>query len=71
MKNSCDSGVLPRVFFATFAPLRDIGFSRVIELPMPSLLHFDGVRLPASYANFYIANDMVLVPTFNDANDRG
>ena len=31
---------------------------------------FDGQRLPASYANFYIANKIVLVPTFNDANDR-
>ena len=37
---------------------------------MPAPLHLDGVRLPASYANFYIANAVVLVPTFNDANDR-
>ncbi|GAA3766446.1 agmatine deiminase family protein [Terriglobus aquaticus] len=42
----------------------------VVELPMPSPVIFDGERLPASYANFYIANDLVLVPTFNDANDR-
>jgi agmatine deiminase len=42
----------------------------VVTLPMPSPLWFDGQRLPASYANFYIANDKVLVPTFNDANDR-
>ena len=41
-----------------------------IELPMPAPLHFDGVRLPASYANFYITNVAVLVPTFNDPNDR-
>ena len=41
-----------------------------IELPMPAPLHFDGVRLPASYANFYITNAAVLVPTFNDPNDR-
>lgn len=40
------------------------------KLPMPAPLWFDGVRLPASYANFYIANEMVLVPTFNDPNDR-
>ena len=40
------------------------------KLPMPQPLWFDGVRLPASYANFYIANEMVLVPTFNDPNDR-
>ena len=43
---------------------------RVVPLPMPAPLHLDGVRLPASYANFYIANTAVLVPTFNDANDR-
>jgi agmatine deiminase len=42
----------------------------VIELPMPAPVYFEGQRLPASYANFYIANDRVLVPTFNDANDR-
>jgi agmatine deiminase len=40
------------------------------RLPMPAPLYFDGQRLPASYANFYIANKMVLVPTFNDPNDR-
>lgn len=39
-------------------------------LPMPAPLWFAGQRLPASYANFYIANDSVLVPTFNDPNDR-
>jgi agmatine deiminase len=43
---------------------------RVRTLPMPEPLWFDGVRLPASYANFYIANNLVLVPTFNDPNDR-
>jgi len=37
---------------------------------MPRPLYFDGVRLPASYANFYIANAAVLAPTFNDPNDR-
>ncbi len=42
----------------------------VVELPMPGPLYFDGQRLPASYANFYIANDRVLVPTFNDPQDR-
>jgi agmatine deiminase len=42
----------------------------VVPLPMPRPLGFDGQRLPASYANFYIANDRVLVPTFNDPNDR-
>ena len=43
---------------------------RVITLPMPAPIFVDDQRLPASYANFYIANDRVLVPTFNDANDR-
>jgi agmatine deiminase len=42
----------------------------VIELPMPSPLFFKGVRLPASYANFYISNSAVLVPAFNDPRDR-
>ena len=42
----------------------------VVELPMPRPLFFDGCRLPASYANFYVANGLVLVPTFNDPNDR-
>jgi agmatine deiminase len=43
---------------------------RVIELPMPQPVFFEGQRLPASYANFYIANRIVLVPTFNDPADR-
>ena len=42
----------------------------VETLPMPRAVTFDGLRLPASYANFYIANKIVIVPTFNDANDR-
>ncbi len=42
----------------------------VVDLPMPGPLYFTGQRLPASYANFYIANGAVLVPTFNDPNDR-
>ena len=43
---------------------------RVETLPMPAPVYFSGQRLPASYANFYIANRIVLVPTFNDPNDR-
>jgi len=43
---------------------------RVVTLPMPVPVVFDGQRLPASYANFYIANGLVLVPTFNDPADR-
>ncbi|MGH9428443.1 MAG: agmatine deiminase family protein, partial [Terriglobia bacterium] len=42
----------------------------VVPLPMPAPLVFSGQRLPASYANFYIANSTVLVPTFNDPKDR-
>jgi agmatine deiminase len=42
----------------------------VVALPMPQPVYFDRRRLPASYANFYIGNAAVLVPTFNDPNDR-
>lgn len=42
----------------------------IVELPMPAPVFFEGRRLPASYGNFYIANGLVLVPVFNDANDR-
>jgi agmatine deiminase len=43
---------------------------KVVRLPMPRPVWFAGQRLPASYANFYIANGLVLVPTFNDPADR-
>jgi agmatine deiminase len=43
---------------------------RVVKLPMPAPVYFRGQRLPASYANFYIANKLVLVPVFTDPNDR-
>ncbi|MEA2701270.1 MAG: agmatine deiminase [Myxococcales bacterium] len=67
---------------ANFAPLRenrrrleamanaDGQSLRVVPLPMPAPVRLDGVRLPASYANFYIGNAAVLVPTFNDPQDR-
>ena len=42
----------------------------IIELPMPPPIVFQGQRLPASYANFYIANGLVLVPTMNRSTDR-
>ena len=42
----------------------------VVPLPMPAPLCFDGTRLPASYLNFYLTNEAVLVPTFNDPRDR-
>ena len=50
--------------------LEDGSRPEVVPLPMPAPLYFNGVRLPASYANFYIANACVIVPTFNDPNDR-
>jgi agmatine deiminase len=50
--------------------LEDGSKPAVIPLPMPGPLFFDGERLPASYANFYIANEAVIVPTFNDPRDR-
>ena len=43
---------------------------QIVELPMPRPVVFAGRRLPASYANFYIANGVVLAPVFNDPNDR-
>jgi len=42
----------------------------IVEMPMPRPVVFEGRRLPASYGNFYIANGIVLVPVFNDPNDR-
>jgi agmatine deiminase len=50
--------------------LEDGSKPEIIPLPMPAPLYFDSERLPASYANFYISNAAVLVPTFNDPNDR-
>jgi agmatine deiminase len=47
-----------------------VGALRIVQLPFPRPVVMNGERLPASYANFYIANDTVLVPTFNDPNDR-
>jgi agmatine deiminase len=52
------------------AKLEDGNPLNIIELPMPKRIIFDGLVLPASYANFLILNNCVLVPTFNDANDR-
>jgi agmatine deiminase len=42
---------------------------RIVELPMPGVVEYNGQRLPASYANFYIANGVVLVPTYRHEND--
>src|SRR5262245_3018807 len=48
----------------------DGGRFEILTLPMPEPVVFDGQRLPASYANFYIANNRVFVPTFNAPQDR-
>lgn len=50
--------------------LEDGSKLRAVPLPMPAPLYFRGQRLPASYANFYMCNAAVLVPTFNDPKDR-
>ena len=50
--------------------LEDGSKPEVVPLPMPDPVFYDGYRLPASYANFYISNAAVIVPTFNDPNDR-
>jgi agmatine deiminase len=47
-----------------------VGPLRIVELPFPRPVMMAGERLPASYANFYMANGVVIVPTFNDPNDR-
>jgi agmatine deiminase len=52
------------------ARLEDGSKLNVVELPVPAPLYHGSWRLPASYANFYIANAAVIVPTFNDPNDR-
>jgi len=52
------------------ARLQDGSRPEVVFLPMPAPAVFDGQRLPASYANFYVCNAAVLVPTFDDPNDR-
>ena len=49
--------------------LADGGSLQVIEMPMPRPVEFQGDRLPASYANFYIGNKVVLMPAFDDPND--
>ncbi|PTN38995.1 agmatine/peptidylarginine deiminase [Desulfonatronum sp. SC1] len=52
------------------ARLEDDSQLEVVALPMPAPLYFENIRLPASYANFYISNATVVVPTFNDPQDR-
>ena len=50
--------------------LEAVGGLQIVPLPMPDPVHYAGQLLPASYANFYFTNAAVIVPTFNDPNDR-
>jgi len=43
---------------------------KIIEIPMPKPLYVNNTKVPASYLNFYIANKIVLLPVFNDKNDK-
>ena len=52
------------------AKLEDGSKPEIVDIPLPAPVIFKGERLPASYANFYISNYAVLVPTFNDPNDK-
>ena len=72
-KNSTDENHKP--LEENFERMKDVCLEdgskiNLVELPMPRPLYFEDLRLPASYANFYITNYAVLVPTFNDPNDR-
>ncbi|HEY2910096.1 MAG TPA: agmatine deiminase family protein, partial [Gemmataceae bacterium] len=67
-RNSSDENYAP--LQENLERLRGMAGLEVISLPMPAPIVCDGVRLPASYANFYIANGIVIVPTFNDPQDR-
>jgi agmatine deiminase len=64
-KNDANYGLLKE----NVKRLKQAGLN-IVELPMPRPVVFEGQRLPASYANFLIANNLVLVPTFNDPADR-
>ena len=59
---------LHRLEHASKAP--GVAALHIVTLPFPRAVMMNGERLPASYANFYIANDVVVMPTFNDPNDR-
>lgn len=52
------------------AKLENGNSPKIVTLPMPKPVIFEGLQIPASYANFLILNRCVLVPTFNDSNDR-
>jgi agmatine deiminase len=59
---------LRRLEYASRAP--GVAALHIVTVPFPRAVVMNGERLPASYANFYMANGVVLVPTFNDPNDR-
>lgn len=72
-ENHSDANYLPlkkNLDFLNKARLENGKQPNLVELVMPEPLHYEGQRLPASYANFYIANDCVIVPVFKSKNDN-
>lgn len=71
-KNSADENyhaTAKNLEFLSSARLANGEKINVITLPMPQPVYYEGERMPASYANFYIGNNTVIVPTFNDVSD--
>ena len=56
--------------FRILKKLDDFNKLKIIKIPMPKAKYIEGTRVPASYLNFYIANKVILVPTFNDKKDK-
>ena len=56
--------------FRILKKLDDFKKLKIIKIPMPEAKYIEGTRVPASYLNFYIANKVILVPTFNDKKDK-
>ena len=56
--------------FRILKKLDDFKKLKIIKIPMPKAKYIEGTRVPASYLNFYIANKVILVPTFNDKKDK-
>lgn len=69
-KNQNYKGLQDNLLRLENAVLEDGKKPTIVTLPMPKTVTFDGLVIPASYANFLIINKIVLVPTFNDSNDR-
>tara|TARA_X000000950_G_scaffold275409_1_gene361730 strand:- start:386 stop:1429 length:1044 start_codon:yes stop_codon:yes gene_type:complete len=56
--------------FRILKKIDDFKKLKIIKIPMPEAKYIEGTRVPASYLNFYIANKVILVPTFNDKKDK-